>query len=204
LKLYNPGDSAVQVYAVYYEPSGRFLIGYKLIRGYYFYKSSTGQGSLVPAGQQLNGGGKYALPGGKREGQEAIADAAAREFKEETAQQVVADHTDTKEFSDEQYQYAAAFFRISLQTFNTAAVQIVKTNLPAGLEAKDAVINGSITKYAQIHQRYPHAPQDNELGDAHVWDGKDATDWSIIAEWENDPDLGWYYQILLYFKQSIL
>jgi hypothetical protein len=123
---------------------------------------------------------------------------------EETAEQVVAERTDTREFSDKQYKYGAAFFRIALQTFNTAAVQIVKTNLLKGLAAKDDVINRSITQYTQIHQRYPNAPQDNELEDAHVWNVNDPDDWSIIAQWENDPDLGWYYQILLYLKKTIL
>jgi hypothetical protein len=55
----------VQVYSVYYHESGRFLIGFKLKKGYFFYDPRTG-GDLVPEGQALNGGGKHALPGGSR------------------------------------------------------------------------------------------------------------------------------------------
>jgi 8-oxo-dGTP pyrophosphatase MutT (NUDIX family) len=192
----------VQVYAVYYEPSGRFLIGYKPAKGYYFYNS--GRGRLVRAGQPLNGGDNYALPGGKREGQEPIADAARREFMEETAAQIDAIQTDTHQFKDKEHEYGAAFFRIEPVTFNAVAYQITDRNLPEGLVARDAVIDGTITQYAQIHQRFRNAPQDNEFGAAQVWNVNDPTEWSNIARWKDDPVVSWYYQILLYLKQSIL
>jgi len=189
------------VYAVYYEPSGRFLIGYKLAKGYFFYKSSTRKGSLVPAGKALNGGDNWALPGGKREGEETIADAARREFAEETAAQIVSVQTDAHQFSEE---FAAAFLRGERTAFNAVAMQIFNTNLPQGLLAKDAVAARKITEYSQIHRHFPNAPRDNELGDAHVWDVNDPDDWSVIAQWKDDPVIGWYYQILFYLKHSIL
>ena len=73
----------MQIYSVYYHESGRFLIGFKLKKGYFFYDPRTG-GDLVPEGQALNGGGKHALPGGKQEAGETVIEAARREFHEES------------------------------------------------------------------------------------------------------------------------
>jgi ADP-ribose pyrophosphatase YjhB (NUDIX family) len=191
----------VQAYAVYYEPSGRFLLGRKLAKGYFFYKASTRKGSLVPAGKALNGGNNWALPGGRQEAQETIVDAARREFAEETAAQAVSVRTDAHQFSEE---FGAAFLRGEHAVFNAVAMQIFNTNLPQGLQAKDAVAAREITKYSEIHRRFPSSPQDNELGDAHVWDVNDADDWSVIEQWKDDPVIGWYYRILFYLKHSIL
>ncbi|NEO99340.1 MAG: NUDIX domain-containing protein [Symploca sp. SIO2E9] len=192
----------MQVYAVYYEQSGRFLLGSKLKKGYYFYNSSTGKGEIKPNGQPLNGGGNFALPGGKREGTEPITTAARREFTEETA--AIIKEIETKEQTFSSGAYSAAYFKIADSNFNTTVTNIIKTNLPQGLKARDDIINRTITAYNQIHQKYPQAPQDNELEEAYVWDVTDPEDWAQILKWKDDPVIGWYYEILEYLKLHIL
>jgi 8-oxo-dGTP pyrophosphatase MutT (NUDIX family) len=191
----------LQVYAVYYEASGRFLLGLKLAKGYFFYNSRTCQGALVPTGQPLNGGDNYALPGGKREGQEFVVAAAGREFFEETGIPIVALRSEEHLFSDA---YGAAFFQVDLELFNKSAVGIIDVHLPAGLLAKDDVAAGRIAQYSQIRERFSGATLDNELATGYVWDVNDARDWSIIITWKDDPVIGWYYEILSYFKTVIL
>ncbi|NET51447.1 MAG: NUDIX domain-containing protein, partial [Merismopedia sp. SIO2A8] len=172
----------MQVYAVYYELSGRFLLGRKLTKGYYFYDSSKNKGEIVQKGQTLNGGGKYALPGGEREGTESITTAAKREFNEETAAVINEIRTKEKTFSNGAY--SAAYFEIAKETFNKTAVDIIDTNLPQGLKAKDEIVKGDITAYNQIHQKYPKAPKDNELEVAYIWDVTEPEDWTRISEWK--------------------
>jgi ADP-ribose pyrophosphatase YjhB (NUDIX family) len=193
----------MQVYAVYYEASGRFLLGLKLQLGYFFYNPKTG-GRIVPRGQGLNGGGKCALPGGKKEANETVIDGARREFLEETAAGIVAIRADEHQFKDHKHDldYATAFFRIQPEIFDTTTLAIIKTNLPAGLEAMAAVKDGRIKQYAEIERRFGASPQDNELETAEVWNVQ--TDWDKIAEWRADKDLSWYYEILLYLKDTVL
>ena len=193
----------MQVYAVYYEASGRFLLGFKLQLGYFFYNPKTG-GRLVPKGQGLNGGGKYALPGGKLEAKEKVIDGARREFFEETAARIEAIQTNDQRFKDPDHDldYAAAFFRIQPEIFDTTTLAIINTNLPAGLEAMAAVKDGRIKQYAEIERVFEASPQDNELETAEVWNVR--TDWDEIAKWPADKDLSWYYEILLYLKDTVL
>jgi ADP-ribose pyrophosphatase YjhB (NUDIX family) len=198
----------VQIYSVYYHESGRFLIGFKLKKGYFFYDPRTG-GDLVPEGQALNGGGKHALPGGKQEAGETVIEAARREFHEETAAdlqaiQTVAHELKVKDKKGKEHTFGAGFFRIETDIFTRTTLTIALTNLPQGEAAKAEVEGRQITKYSQIHERYPNAPLDNELADARVWDVRNPIDWLLIEEWEDDKDLSWYYHILFYLKHTIL
>ena len=190
----------MQVYAVFYEASGRFLIGYKFEKGYFFYTHADG-GIIVPAGQKLNGGLDWALPGGRREGQEAIDTAALREFKEETAAAIVPEQTANHEFS---LDYAAAYFRVDDKTFNETCTAIGEINLPSGINAQKEIIEKEITRYAEIHVKFPEAPQDNELRNAYIWDVKDSDCWNIIVSWKNNRKLCWYFEILNYYKNNVL
>ena len=195
-------SEAVRVFAVFYEPSGRFLLGKKLGGGYFVSNSSKRQGSIVPKGQPLEGGDNYALPGGTREGFEPIIAAAQRAFKEKTGEAPsLPTQNEWHRFSS---QYAAGYFRGRPEDFDKAAKRIMVDHLPAGIEAKDAVANGTIKKYVQIRKLYPSAPMDNELATAYVWNVKDANDWAKISTWQNDPTLRWYYEILLYLNMNLL
>ncbi len=191
----------MQVYAVYYEASGQFLLGKKFTKGYFFYDYLKAEGNLVSKGKNLNGSGKYALPGGKHKEPESIADAARREFTEETAAQINEISTQEKLFSQ---QYSAVFFCVEVEEFNNAAEQIIKTNLPEGCKAQQDVIDQKIKQYTEIGQKYPHAPKDNELSQAYIWNVNNQEHWDTISKWRDDPVIGWYYDILNYLKNTIL
>ena len=102
------------------------------------------------------------------------------------------------------FKFAAAFFRIEPNVFNETAKTIILRNLPEGLKAATEVAGRRIKQYSEIHRRFPHAPLDNELAWAHIWDVKDPTDWSLVEMWQSDIDLSWYYHILFYLKHTIL
>lgn len=183
-----------------YDARGRFLIGRKLDKGYFFYNPQTG-GRLVPRGQELKGAGKWALPGGKLESSESVTDGARREFFEETAARIGRDlSADEHRFNG----YTAVYFKMDGADLDEIAGRIIGTNLPAGLQAGDGVKDGSITSYPQIALQFPNSPRDNELQLAEVWNVNDPHDWSTIQSWNGDPVIGWYYEILRYLKDNIL
>lgn len=190
----------MQVYAVVYADSGEFLLGLKLAKGYFFYKPKTG-GDIVPDGHGLNGGGKYALPGGKKEGGESIEDAARREFHEETAIDIGsvsgAEHRFTAQFG-------AGYFEVPAKQLPTMCTQIADTNLLEAQYAATDIEHGGITSYDQIHKRYNNCPLDNELVSVSVWDVDDDANWETIEGWQTDHDLDWFYEILAYLKHSVL
>lgn len=192
----------MQVYAVLYDRSGRFLLGRKPDKGYYFYNPRTGQGKLVPQGQRLNGAGNWALPGGELGQDEQVARGARREFFEETGEDIVPSRTTERRFDHDTY--AAAYFEVSSDTFDNLANAVRDVNLPAGLAAAGKVISGEITSYDQIGRQFPAAPRDNELELAQVWNVNDPGNWMTIQSWRNDRVIGWYYEILAYLKNSVL
>ncbi|WP_431825153.1 NUDIX hydrolase [Burkholderia sp. F1] len=191
----------MQVYAVLYTGTGRFLLGWKLKKGYFFYNSATHAGSIVRNGQALNGADNYALPGGRREGSEAIRAGAAREFQEETAVGVggypAVDHSFGNDFG-------AGYFKVSDTQLDTIYRQIRNVNLVAAANASLEVEHGQITQYSQIHQRYPNSPQDNELETVYVWSAHDQANWNTVLSWQGSNTLGWYYDILIYWRNSVL
>ena len=121
----------MQVYAVVYADSGAFLLGLKLKKGYFFHKTSGG-GVIVPDGQALNGGGKPALPGGKKESSESIDEAAMREFHEETAIDITSVSGTKHQFTNS---YGAGYFRVSEDKLVAMCAQITKPNLVEALAA---------------------------------------------------------------------
>lgn len=191
----------MQVYTVLYEQSGRFLLAHKPLRGYYFIDERTGVGSVLRSGKALNGAGNYALPGGKRKQDEPLNVAGWREFQEETGVQIAALATTNHEFSND---YAAVYVRSAQQQFNTTATDIIQIRLPDGMGAAHQIADDKIRSYADIFRNFPQAPPDNELDDGYIWDVNDPTDWQIIESWHNDPNIGWYYEILRYLKTSVL
>jgi len=191
----------MQVYAVLHDGKGSFLLGRKFLKGYFFYDHKKDKGDVVVDGQPLNGGGKWALPGGKLEGNEDVPTAAAREFLEET--RVSIDAKDVKVFQPNRF-YAAAYFEVDPKTFEGLKEQIIRTNLPAGADAQQAIIEKKITTYSQIHTTFPDAPLDNELETAEVWDVKDPQTWQAIQGWKSDSDLDWFLEILQHLKEKIL
>lgn len=190
----------MQVYAVVYANSGKFLLGLKLKKGYFFYKPGTG-GDIVPHGQALNGGGKPALPGGKKESSESIEDAARREFHEETAIDIGSVSGLEHQFTG---QYGAGYFEVSAEQLQSICKQITDTNLLEAQYAAAGIEHLEITSYSQIHSRYQHCPLDNELESVSVWNVNDEANWETIESWQSDQDLDWFYGILAHLKQSVL
>src|SRR5262245_26381652 len=76
-------------YAVVYSSDGDFLLATKLQYGFFFATTiSPPTGVIKRGGQQLNGGGELALPGGEANvgnGEDQVS-AAVREFYEETGE----------------------------------------------------------------------------------------------------------------------
>jgi 8-oxo-dGTP pyrophosphatase MutT (NUDIX family) len=182
------------VYCVLYDSDRKFLIATKRSKGYFF----CSNGSIVPAGQRLNGGGKPALPGGARAPGEDIRDGAIREFREETRVEIQgAEH----EWSHNWGRYAAGYFRVSPAAL--AGIQTtVNTNLGAGNQAALAVEGGQIQDCDALHRTFPLAPDDNELQVVDIWDLNDHTTWNRIQTWDGDRDLGWFYDILDHLRSN--
>ncbi|KSR37758.1 NUDIX hydrolase [Pseudomonas aeruginosa] len=191
----------MQVYAVVYTSSGRFLLFWKLAKGYFFFDAKTGKGKIVKGGANLNGGNDYALPGGRREESETVAAGAAREFLEETAADVRGLPVQEKTFGRD---FCAGYFRIEEKEIEGLLARIQDPNLVSAMNASIDIEHGSITRYAQIHTRYPSAPRDNELETGYLWSVHDEANWEVVLSWKNSPALGWYFDILDYLKTSIL
>ncbi|MDO1529819.1 NUDIX domain-containing protein [Fulvimonas sp. R45] len=186
----------MQVYACVYTANGDFLLGTKPALGYYF---SSGGGSLHPNGQPLNGGGRYALPGGRRERGESTRDGAAREWQEETACPMSINQASSHEWGTA---YGAGYFRQPDGDLQGMLDLITNDVLPAAALAVRDITNGTITAYPQIFALFPDAPADNELAAMTLWNV--VTDWARIQQWDGDPTIGWYYNILKYLREDIL
>jgi 8-oxo-dGTP pyrophosphatase MutT (NUDIX family) len=186
----------VQVYACVYATNHDFVLATKPVNGYYF---STDGGTVVPAGQKLNGGGNYALPGGRLNRGEAVIDGARREWNEETNSPVNS-HPDNQQSWGTSY--GAGYFRVSTQEFERVAQRTDRVVIPAAEGAVNEIIQGRITRYAQIHPMFPEAPADNEIETVQIWNLD--TDWTRITAWQGHAELGWFYNILEYLRDSIL
>ncbi|MEV7232262.1 MULTISPECIES: NUDIX domain-containing protein [Polymorphospora] len=192
----------MQSYAVLYEPSGRFLIATKFDLGYFFFEHGVGQ--IKTAGQVLNGAGKAALPGGRIDGNESIAAAARREFREETGVDI-ATAAPTVQVAQHSFgAYGAGYFRVSAAEFNTLAMRIATVTLPAGEQAAAAIRNGTINNYAGVHARFPAAPPSNELRYSYTWNVTDPMDWQQIQQLQHDRDTNWYYTVLLHLRVNLI
>lgn len=209
-------ENRYQAYAVVYEGQGQFLLARKLAKGYFFHDKG---GRIVKAGQNLNGGGKYALPGGKKEPGASYLDTAEKEFREETGQALTGRYDKValpgapwdgglSRDGRTHFYYIAAYFKVSPQTLSTLITTITRQNLPASRQVVDAIVNGTkvnnitIGRYSDIKRAAPLCPEDNELDTVDPWDllGR----WGTIDTWKTDGDLGWYYTVLKYLKDNIL
>jgi ADP-ribose pyrophosphatase YjhB (NUDIX family) len=198
----------MQIYAVVYDASGRFLIGQKLVQGYYFHRRQTGR--IVPRGQRLNGAGKSALPGGGLEDGETIEAGCRREFFEETGVDLSGRYTQattkTFDYTNDEHRtirYATTYFCLDAETLTALCTQIT-SNLKEGAKAAGEIQQGQITRYYQIHERYPNAPKDNELEDVRIMNVNDPDDWPTIQSWRSDREVDWFSYILEHLKTTIL
>ncbi|MGC4808120.1 NUDIX hydrolase [Micromonospora sp. DT233] len=200
------------VYGVLHDDIGNVFIGSKFEKGYFFWEN--GAGAIVPAGQWLNGSGKSALPGGKRERGETIEAGARREFYEETGVRIDADaqvrersweYFDEKEGATNTYE--AAYFRVSTARLKAIAADIAG-NLAAGVQAQQQLIreqgNPTITTYAALRAAYPQAPPANELDRGSLMNLTAHWDWVEIESWKQQRLLGWFHTILAHLKNVIL
>jgi len=186
----------MQVYACVYTTNGDFLLATKRERGYFFMKN--GVGGIVKNGQVLNGAGRRALPGGKRDPGESTSAGALREWNEETYCDLQTTNTQYKDWK----LFGAGYFLQPEDSLAPMVARITKEVLPAANLAAGEIQEGKITEYAEIAGKYPDAPADNELADMEIWNLD--TDWTRIETWKNHPDIGWYYDVLHYLKTTIL
>lgn len=186
----------MQVYACVYATNRDFALATKPEKGYYF---STRGGSVVPAGQKLNGGGNYALPGGKLDPGEAVLDGARREWVEETNSAVNSHRDDHNSWGTA---YGAGYFHVSAQELERATQRIDGVVIPEAEGAVEEIIQRRITRYDQIRPMFPEAPADNEISTVQIWNLD--TDWTRIAAWQGHAELGWFYNILKYLRDTIL
>jgi ADP-ribose pyrophosphatase YjhB (NUDIX family) len=194
-----------KVYAVHYTRSGEFMIARKLKFGYYFYDAKTG-GKLVPKGTWLNGAARDVLPGGRAHPGESIDQSALREFVEETGVVITnVDKVTTATFHNEGDRdlYAAAYFEISENDL-TVLFSGVEIRLQIGIDAMEAVKDGSVKTYSELRERFPQAPLDNELETTNLWNVKNADDWKRIDSWKRDRSVNWYRSMLLYMKDNLV
>ncbi|MFF4287554.1 NUDIX hydrolase [Streptomyces sp. NPDC001633] len=182
------------VYTVLYNAAnGDFLLANKNVRGYFFAPSS-----VYPDGRLLNGGGKPALPGGALTTGESVKDGAVREFREETGLHISAYYTEAQSWQNGLYN--AGYFRVTAQQLTSLRTS-VETALSQGHLAARDIYDRRITRYPEIHQRYPQAAPDHELNTVEIWNVN--TRWSTIQEWSNDQDLSWFVNILRHIKSPM-
>jgi ADP-ribose pyrophosphatase YjhB (NUDIX family) len=194
-------------YAVLYSLDGWFLLAFKAARGYYF--GDGANGAVYQQGVPLNGGNNYALPGGAVGQGETLAQAAEREFFEETAYVPPDDNgVISHQFTS---QYGAAYF-LADDAAQVGAYQttISLGSLPHAWTIANAIYAGQITAYNQIpnyantYQLNPW-PHDNELQTVYLYNILDDQVWNWIQTWSNPASgLDWYYNVLAYLRQTIL
>ncbi|NEN97322.1 MAG: NUDIX hydrolase [Moorea sp. SIO3I7] len=196
---------AAQTYAVVYEQSGNFYIGTKNQKGYFFHNNSSSGGNVIPKGQQLNGSGKKALPGGKLEpagSDPAIG--AANEFYEETGVELrnFSGKLEPREFHQGQgnAEYYGVYYLLSSQDFSRIKDDAEK-NLKTGVKVAEEIRKGNIKNYNEIHKKYPGCPQDNELASGESWNLNN--DWSKIQALKGDRDTDWFYYILDNLRKNL-
>ena len=190
-----------QVYAVVHDGKGNFLLGYKNEKGYFFHPDT-----VIPAGKALNGGGLYAIPGGGFEGGGDPAIGGAKEFLEETNVELrnfpqTLSPPDKKWIFNSNWSYYGVYY--NLGDHFEEAVSAAANNLVAGYSAAEAVQQRAygVGQYQELRAAFPGCPQDNELGTIQVWNI--SNDWAAISQWQNNSNLDWFYNILLYYKNSL-
>jgi len=193
----------MQVYAVAHDGNGNFLLGRKNLRGYFFHTGTSASrtlGDIIPRGQELNGGGLPALPGGRLEAGCTPEEGAFAEFLEETNLDLNRMHPQLQPGIYQQSAYAGVYFQVSAGTLDSAK-QVVAANLAFGVTAAQRVIAGQYVQgdYARLMIDFPDAPMDNELEVCDL--GNLTRDWPNIDKWKSNRSLSWYYYILLNLKK---
>ncbi|MBS1665475.1 MAG: NUDIX domain-containing protein [Bacteroidetes bacterium] len=192
-----------QVYAVVYNGRGNFMIAFKNLRGYFFHNPNGAGGSIIPAGQPLNGANNWAFPGGALDGppysNARVIAGAIRELQEETGIEVGTGHCTPAIFGGGAY-YAVYF--LVADTF-IATLQEARSRLDAGVNAVAAIRAGTYTRNDQYDDLMAafNCPQDNELSNIFTWNLFD--DWNEIERLRNDPATDWYYAILLNLRNQL-
>lgn len=190
-----------QVYAVVYNANTYdFIIGNKLVKGYFFHKKGGG-GVIIPDGKALNGGGLRALPGGELETENPVA-GAMKEFFEETLvnlddyTHMVVPNPYYMVYSSKWAYYGTYFQVANSHNILDKILAQAAVDLAEGALAKNAIIAGKYgpKDYEALRKAFPQAPLDNELSGVQRWNL--VTDWSTIQSWQGDPNLGWFYNIL--------
>lgn len=198
----------IQVYAVVYCGS-QCLVAVKCDAGYFFHKSSGG-GVIIPEGEELNGAGNYALPGGRLDVEEGknAKDGALKEFFEETDIDLAGRY---KNFSVTMFEHSAkqaycgVYFELEPLQFQAVASGAVN-NLVVGYEAVQSILKGQFgaDQYGLLRTTFQGCPMDNELATIQIWDINDSNEWAEISRWKGSLTLGWYYNILEYFKDNLI
>lgn len=196
----------MQVYTAFYVATAddkpvHILIFRKRMRGYFF-----DQKAPILAGTALNGGGKYAFPGGKKNHDEkgdGLVKPALREWKEETGVDLDG--------------YAHLFFApAKVKNFgvinanlaegeikfgNTTGLDALKAlrdrinaNLAEAANAANDVRNGNLSTWQAVKATYPNCPDSNELETAEIWDT--TTHAVQIKALGADTDTDWFYAFL--------
>lgn len=192
-----------QVYAVVHDGNGNFLMATKMQRGYFFHNPAGG-GTIIPAGQPLNAGGRPAFPGGGLVGQDPAA-GARTEFLEETAMALgAATPQNPAPYHGGQgtnWDYYGVYFQLTPADLVTLS-NFVQDHLAIGNRAAEAIIEEHFgpSEYPSLMADFPGCPADNELATAYLWNLQ--TNWVTIETWQNDPQLSWYYNILLNLRNN--
>jgi 8-oxo-dGTP pyrophosphatase MutT (NUDIX family) len=202
-------------YAVVYSGSW-FLMAHKPNLAYYYDRSPPRYPvpGVYPAGSAIvNAPNNYALPGGGTQPGDVDDQAAAnRELHEELGCWIQGSPYQTWTFGG----YSATYYDVSpnfqsfvdLATWNFGSVvpwiigQIMPPPYGTGTIVNYAQIDGMVQgQFGQWGQYWPH---DNELDWVQAWDIANPKTWAKICEWQGNPTIGWYYEILRTLRCQIL
>lgn len=192
-----------KVYAVLHDGKGEFMIAYKNLRGYFFHNPRGAGGSIIPAGQPLNGANYWALPGGNPgvplDTDEQIIDAAIKELMEETGIEVGTSRCTPAIYRGEGY-YGVYFW---VDGSFSQMVTEGQGRLRQGRLAAAAVQAGTYTQndqYAALLAAF-NCPDDNELANVYPWNLFE--EWHMIEELQHHVGTDWYYTILLNLRNQL-
>ena len=194
-----------QVYAIVHNGLGDFIIAVKNRKGYFFHTSIEPlRGCVYYDGVDItNGGGRYALPGGKLEAAivnpATIVAGAVQEMLEETT--VILDPATAQPayFTGEGDRYYGVYFLVAGEAFNAVAAT-VRDRLQRGQAAVNDILrhiwHGN---YDRLIREFT-CPLDNELERSLVWNL--VSNWPDIAELEHRRETDWYYYILRHLRDT--
>jgi len=190
----------MQVYTVFYvhNASGaKFLVFRKRAKGYFFDKK------LVPGGQNINGGGKFAFAGGKREQADnakdnAIATAGIRELYEETGVDLRGEEGSFFVNKHPKHSFVMANLEdgeikidgTTGQQALTLLMTKINMNLAQGTLAAEGVKDNSLGTWDAVTMAHPNCPESNELESAEIWNTVDQLE--LLKAWHKDNATNWF------------